>query len=236
MTNSCSVGTPTLGVDGLPIGIGFQPWHLRTSTDTPADIIPPTTPMTPLNGTFGDLFAKLCPDSRPKEHSIDATQKEAIDTTQEQSMDAMPVVADSDAASSDTAEPSGSGRNESNSEIVVELHNEKGKEIVVVFDNEGPLGLHITDTTDGQVHSPTPSALSVRWLTLNAQVVVTGSPEHQYELDPSSTAARLGLRKLDAVVMVNQHETKGMCADQVKQAVVSSGRPLRMVLCRSEAD
>ena len=46
--------------------------------------------------------------------------------------------------------------------IVVELHNEKGKEIVVVFDNEGPLGLHITDTTDGQVHSPTPSALSVK--------------------------------------------------------------------------
>jgi len=88
--------------------------------------------------------------------------------------------------------------------------------VEVVFEHEGPLGLHITDTESGKV-------------------VVTGPKEHNHEVDPSGKAAELGLKKMDTVVQINHERTIGKTADEVKAMIVEVGRPLRMVLLRLEA-
>lgn len=87
--------------------------------------------------------------------------------------------------------------------------------VEVVFEHEGPLGLHITDTESGKV-------------------VVTGPKEHNHEVDPSGKAAELGLRKMDTVVQINDERTIGKTADEVKAMIVEVGRPLRIVLLRVE--
>merc|ERR1712070_347782 len=85
--------------------------------------------------------------------------------------------------------------------------------IRVIFETSGPLGMYITEDADGQV-------------------VINGSPDTGYELDPKGTAAQHGLRRGDRMLEVEGHSTEGMDVEGVKNMVDNSGRPLELVLVR----
>ena len=79
--------------------------------------------------------------------------------------------------------------------------------------HDGPLGIFITETTDGQV-------------------VINGPKENGHQLRPDGVAAQKGLRKGDQLVLVNGQFIAGMSAAQVLAMVGSAQRPLELVLRR----
>ena len=91
--------------------------------------------------------------------------------------------------------------------------NRPAEEFKVVFEQEGPLGIFITDTTLGEV-------------------VINGPKENGFELLPEGTAAKLGLKKGDGILSVNGQPAVGMDSNEVKALAGSAGRPLEMMMQR----
>ena len=67
----------------------------------------------------------------------------------------------------------------------------------------------------------------------NESVVLKGSNKDQgYKLDPDANAAKKGLQSGDMIVQVNGQSTSGMDVSQVKNLIVSVGRPLELLVRR----